>query len=75
MRVARSDGQLVVKGHTLRAEGLGYRKPGIDDPWSRGMRGSCSCGEYSDPLNSDRARKRWHREHKQAVLAAADNGD
>jgi hypothetical protein len=31
----------------------------------------CSCGEESPVLSSVNARKRWHREHKDAVRAAA----
>ena len=32
-------------------------------------RALCSCGEQSDILPSDAARKRWHRAHKEAVHA------
>jgi hypothetical protein len=35
--------------------------------WSRTGRGECSCGERSPVLESNAARKRWHREHKAEV--------
>lgn len=68
-----------VKGHALVNEGVGY-PPGMDGPAivrrayfiahdSAGV-GVCTCGRKSEPLPSDAARKRWHREHKQAVLDA-----
>jgi hypothetical protein len=54
-------------GHELKREGrifdvLGYR----------GKVGAavCSCGWRSAVLDSDAARKRWHRDHKDAVRAA-----
>ena len=72
---------LIVKGHELRSEGTGFYTPG--DPhyrshypssllheWIPPDRALCSCGVYSDHLPSDRARKRWHRAHKQEVLDA-----
>lgn len=70
----------VVKGHGLISEGAGY-PPGTEarsalarywgtfhEPAGVGL---CRCGATSDPLPSNAARKRWHREHKQAVLDAA----
>lgn len=69
--------QLIVPGHKLRNEGAGYNSRGVmyllagqyDD---RPNRGKCSCGALSEPQPSDAARKRWHREHKIEVLAAAE---
>ena len=46
---------LLLAGHVLRLY------PG----WPR-----CECGERAPTLPSDAARKRWHREHKEAVRAA-----
>ena len=72
-----------IKGHGLVNEGVGY-PPGLDgltiirraafiahDPTGVGV---CACGAKSDPLPSDAARQRWHREHKQAVLDAQGGG-
>jgi hypothetical protein len=62
-------GKTLVKGHTLRFEGMAL----YDDDgsgiygWSRTGRGECSCGERSPVLESNAARKRWHREHKAEV--------
>ncbi len=67
-----------VRGHGLLNEGTGYKagQP-IDIYLTRlwlaahdvaGV-GICRCGAVSDPLPSDAARRRWHREHKLAVLA------
>lgn len=64
-----------VKGHGLQGEGLAF----VDEscpPWNprprlvydQEGRGLCGCGEWSPVLPSTAARKRWHREHKQAVL-------
>lgn len=55
-----------IKGHGLRGEGRvlstgGWVKSGPDV-------GRCECGASSDHLPNTAARKRWHREHKQAVL-------
>lgn len=49
-------------GHTLPNEG---RVHGDDAPFGRAR---CSCGEASEVLNSDNARKAWHREHKQELV-------
>lgn len=67
-------------GHGLLSEGLPYvRRQGDeeDDPsWHRTDRwvhtghGVCSCGTASpEPLNTNGARKRWHREHKERLRA------
>jgi hypothetical protein len=59
-----------VSGHTLRHEGGAHFSAG-DRKWhDTGVGcGKCSCGALSEVLTSDYARKRWHREHKAAVLA------
>lgn len=67
-----------LKGHGLINEGVGYSPSltgeAIAKRWpflwhdGRGV-GACSCGAKSEPLPSNAARKRWHREHKQAVVA------
>lgn len=47
-------------GHILPDEGRIY------DGTYRTKEGpaKCSCGEQSEPLSSDNARRNWHREHK-----------
>ena len=57
----------LVKGHRLLFEGRTS-----NDRWRHTATGvgRCSCGGISHELTSDAARKRWHREHKGAVLAA-----
>lgn len=57
-------------GHTLKHEGKVY---GYNRPVKHG-RALCSCGADSPALDSDAARKRWHREHKANVRAAMDQG-
>lgn len=53
-----------VAGHTLRNEGQAYDAAG----WrTRIGVGRCSCGEESPVLDSNAARKRWHREHKAQI--------
>ena len=52
-------------GHTLPFEGKVY---GYGYRVNYG-RARCSCGAESPPLDSDAARKRWHREHKDEVRA------
>lgn len=67
-------GQTLVKGHTLRDEGKPYwlNVTGIPvlqqrgESWGRGL---CSCGVISDNMQSTRARRRWHVEHKADVQA------
>jgi hypothetical protein len=57
-------------GHGLRWEGRWY-----DIASGRTFNGPgyarCSCGTRSPDLPSTTARKRWHREHKDAVRAGA----
>jgi hypothetical protein len=59
-----------VSGHTLHSEGAAFKFDGrfaySDTGWGLGK---CSCGVLSEMLPSRNARKRWHREHKAAVLA------
>ncbi len=61
--------QLRVAGHALPWEGR------VVDRWAYGGLGNgggparCSCGEKSPHLPSTAARQRWHRQHKEAVLA------
>jgi hypothetical protein len=61
-------------GHALRSEGQPYRCGEEDEPeWVRlrswnGV-GLCECGETSLPLNSNRARQKWHAAHKDEVRA------
>lgn len=65
-----------VPGHTLVAEGAAHveRTVHIDTVVQirvrdRVGRGLCSCGATSSVLPSTGQRKRWHRDHKAAVLA------
>lgn len=59
-----------VAGHELKNEGRVYAgRPagyvaGIVGP------GVCSCGEKSAPMATAADRKRWHRQHKEKVVAA-----
>lgn len=62
-----------VPGHTLRYEGAAFERAYPSGRWIRtrdveGV-GMCSCGEVSPVLNSNNARKKWHREHKDEVRA------
>jgi hypothetical protein len=52
-----------LRGHSLRGEGLPYEEDGTVAQGPVG-RGKCQCGEMSEVLISDRARKAWHRRHK-----------
>jgi hypothetical protein len=68
--------QLLVAGHTLEFGGRGHYHhgrlfPQVGDSGVKPDRGRCSCGELSPPLPSDGARKRWHRAHKEAIVAGA----
>jgi hypothetical protein len=60
-------------GHALRSEGKPYRLAGKDDggldvrATGSGGYGLCECGTSSGWLTSDGARKRWHKEHKEAI--------
>jgi hypothetical protein len=58
--------QLIVPGHALRFEGRFWRD---GRPCNDEGQGRCACGQVSPILPSTAARQRWHREHKQAVLA------
>lgn len=46
------------------------------DPTGRAHHGTghahCECGERSPELPSNRARKQWHREHKDALRAGME---
>lgn len=68
-----------VKGHTLEHEGWPHSTDGqrfwgseLAAGWGCGM---CSCGALSNQVQGNAARKRWHREHKAEVLAAADRSE
>jgi hypothetical protein len=65
-----------VAGHGLWSEGWPViATPGQGPGWRPGShrgdigRALCECGEMSEPLLSAAERKRWHREHKEAVRA------
>jgi hypothetical protein len=69
-----------VAGHTLRFEGDSHHQPGCARcsalfPGGRTRdnhgHGKCSCGEYGPCDDTNAARKRWHRQHKIAVLDGA----
>ena len=63
-----------IPGHGLQAEGKPYDPVPRSGEWVRIYGGSrigvgvCSCGETSDVLTTDAARKRWHKDHKAEVL-------
>lgn len=62
-------------GHTLMYEGMPFDAEGehlVHNSW-KGP-GKCSCGELSESLPSNRQRKAWHRDHKQAVRSARGDG-
>jgi hypothetical protein len=58
-------GKTLLKGHSLLFEGrcLGVGKA------------ICSCGQKSDNLPSNAARQRWHKEHKDAIIAKGQNSN
>ena len=63
-------------GHTLLREGAPYTRAGKNSEWEQVYfswtgQGVCSCGEYSDVLHSNNARKRWHRDHKDRLRETA----
>jgi hypothetical protein len=65
-------------GHALRSEGKPY-EPGETSPWLRvyGSRTGvalCECGAVSPVLESDAARKRWHRDVRKAAARGAFDG-
>jgi hypothetical protein len=68
-RWASGEGGLVrslhLHGHRLFDEGRIFRCTG------RHGEGKCSCGALSGILESDAARKRWHRFHVVRVLTGA----
>lgn len=67
-----------VPGHTLVYEGAPHVWNGrryeraVRDGWGVGGEGKglCSCGATSKVLTTGAARKRWHREHREAVALA-----
>jgi hypothetical protein len=70
-------GQTLVKGHGLHGEGRAQRLEGCSEPpcnrlmgaWGTPGHGRCSCGAYSPHLQSNYARKAWHRQHKASVAS------
>lgn len=65
-----------IKGHALQREGGPFDENGrfIGEKFfytTRGGRGraKCECGALSEELSSSKPRQRWHRQHKEAVLA------
>lgn len=69
--------QLLVHGHGLLNEGRAFTDGGgncetCDVEAATGKRGHprCSCGVLGPHLDSDAARKRWHRDHKNDILTA-----
>ena len=57
-------GKTLLKGHTLLGEGRPI------ETCFRGIgkgKAYCSCGQLSPVLECTAARKRWHKEHKQAI--------
>lgn len=63
-------GSSIVVGHGLSAEGAPHDERGdrIGSNTVSGIgRGLCACGATSDVLPSAGQRRRWHREHKQAI--------
>lgn len=63
-----------IPGHGLQAEGKPFEWEARADRWRRadGREGHalCSCGEASESLDTDAARKRWHVVHKEQVIRA-----
>lgn len=53
-------------GHTLHSEGRLFDLHGYPQCCGPAV---CSCGATSGNLHTAAARKRWHREHKDAVRA------
>lgn len=69
-----------LRGHALQSEGRPYRPGDESYPWVRvnSVRGGgtgvalCECGVTSEVLESDNARKRWHRDvHKPEIRNAS----
>lgn len=65
---ARYGKSTILRGHGLVAEGWAHGANGSRMPF-RGVpgHGKCECGALSDELPNTASRKRWHREHKEAV--------
>jgi hypothetical protein len=72
-------GKTLLRGHALREEGRPFTAHGTalfsgDTRFKPGEgHGLCECGAVSPILASDRQRKAWHAQHKQAV-AVSDGG-
>ena len=68
-------GKTLLAGHTLMFEGERLRDPicprcrGLDwlDRRNGPGHGGCSCGAYSNHVQTKAARKRWHAEHKERI--------
>lgn len=58
-------------GHGLRMEGRVQLAGRLIGDGNGEGRGSCTCGVDSPLLPSTAARKRWHREHKDAIRGKA----
>jgi hypothetical protein len=61
-----------VAGHTLRAEGAPFDEAGAGPMYhyeGKVGRAKCSCGALSEMLPTNAARRRWHADHKAAVVA------
>jgi hypothetical protein len=58
----RGDEEDAPSWHPARYYGVGR--------WASSGCGICSCGAASPPLESDGARKRWHRVHKDEIRAS-----
>jgi hypothetical protein len=58
-------------GHTLDSEGAAFDGRGRRVRDSRLGYGVCSCGDMSELLTSNNARKRWHRDHKAEIRGEA----
>jgi hypothetical protein len=63
-------GKTLLRGHALRWEGAGRREDHrgrvTQQAFQRGF-ALCECGARSPVLQSDAARRRWHRDHKDAI--------
>jgi hypothetical protein len=60
---------MIVKGHGLRSEGGSCDESGIYLAGNRRSGyGFCACGARSSLLESTAARRRWHDEHKAAIV-------
>jgi len=71
-------GKTLLKGHTLRAEGaVVFDSRGLSTWWNgRDNRyAKCSCEQLSPANISQNAAKKWYREHKDAIRAAAPQSE